>query len=165
LVTTQEGAVIFSKQQPLALAGDTLKIGGYGESEILRVYGWDVRFTDLKIELTTTTTTTTETSAGGSSADIAVASREGVINNISRVSGIGINSKLRNPLITSGGGNTGAGDWTMDAAQKLENGSTLTIENTSRTATVTGNIEIIKAGPKSQRLRFDIEKLISTSAS
>ena len=47
LVTVQEGQVVFNKQQVLALAGDTLKVGGYGESEILRVYGWEVKFTDL----------------------------------------------------------------------------------------------------------------------
>jgi hypothetical protein len=163
-VTVQEGQIVFDKQQVLALAGDTLKAGGYGENEILRVYGWEVKFTDLAIALTPPTTTTTETSAGGSSADIAVTSKEGVINNVSRVGGIGINSKLQNPLITAGGGATGGGDWTMDAVQTLENGVTLTVENTSRVATITGNIEIVKAGTANQTLRFDVEKLLSTSA-
>ena len=164
LITAQDGDVVFNKQQALALAGDTLNIGGYGESEILRVYGWEVRLTDLAIALTKPTTTTTEASAGGSSADIEVNSVEGVINNVSRVSGIGINPALQSPLITAGGGATGTDDWTMDAVQTLENGITLTVENTSRVATITGNIEIVKAGTASQTLRFDIEKLLSTSA-
>ena len=164
LVTVQEGQVVFDKQQVLALAGQTLKVGGYGENEILRVYGWEVRFTDLAIALTAPTTTTTEASAGGSSADIEVNSVEGVINNVSRVGGIGINPKLQNPLITAGGGATGTDDWTMDAVQTLENGITLTVENTSRVATITGNIQIVKAGTAGQTLRFDVEKLLSTSA-
>jgi len=164
LVTVQEGQIVFNKQQVLALAGDTLKVGGYGETEILRIYGWEVKFTDLAIALTAPTTTTTEASAGGSSADIEVNSVEGVINNVSRVGGIGINSALQNPLITAGGGATGTGDWTMDAVQTLENGITLTVENTSRVATITGNIEIVKAGYADQTLRFDINKLLSTSA-
>jgi hypothetical protein len=46
----------------------------------------------------------------------------------------------------------------------LENGITLTIENTGRVATITGNIEIIKAGTASQILRFDLEKLLSDTA-
>ena len=162
LVTVQEGQIVFNKQQVLALASDTLNIGGYGESEIFRVYGWDVRFTNLKIALTTPITTTTE--ATSAHATIAVASREGVINDVSRVSGIGIDSYVQNPLITSGGGATGAGDWVMGATQTLESGATLTIENTSRTATITGNIEILKVGTDSQVLRFDINKLLSTSA-
>jgi hypothetical protein len=164
LITAQDGEVVFDKQQALALAGDTLKLGGYGENEISRVYGWEVKFTDLAIALTPPTTTTTEASAGGSSADIEVNSVEGVINNVSRVGGIGINPKLQNPLITAGGGATGTDDWTMDAVQTLENGITLTVENTSRVATITGNIQIVKAGTADQTLRFDVNKLLSTSA-
>ena len=160
LVTVQPGDITFNKQQVLALAGNTLKVGGYGESEILRVYGWDIRFTDLKVTLTAPTTTTTLASPP----TITVANREGVINGVSRVKGIGINPALQNPLITGGGGATGAGDWTADAAQTLENGITLTIENTGRIATITGNIEIIKAGTASQTLRFDLEKFLSDTA-
>ena len=162
LVTIQEGQIVFNKQQALALGGDTLKIGGYGEGEIFRLYGWDVKITDLKIALTPPITTTTE--ATSAHATIAVASKEGVINNVSRVSGIGINAGARAPFITSGGGATGAGDWVMGATQTLENGITLTIENTGRIATITGNIEIIKAGTASQTLRLDINRLLSTSA-
>lgn len=162
LITAQDGEVVFNKQQALALAGDTLKLGGYGESEILRVYGWEVRFTDLAIALTAPTTTTTE--ATSAHATIAVADREGIINNVSTVSGIGIDPSVANPTLTTGGGLDGAGDWIMSAVQTLENGVTLTVGNTGRIATITGNIEIVKAGTASQTLRFDIEKLLSTSA-
>jgi len=162
LITAQEGQIVFDKQQVLALAGDTLKIGGYGESEILRVYGWEVKFTDLAIALTAPTTTTS--GAVSASTTIGVADTEGVINNVSRVSGIGINSALQNPLITSGGGADGPGNWTADGAQTLESGITLTVENTGRIATITGNIEIVKAGTSDRTLRFDVNKLLSTSA-
>ena len=149
-------------QKVLALAGGTLKVGGYGVSEVLRLYGWEIRLTDLAIALTAPTTTTTEATAAH--ATIAVADREGVINSFSRVGGIGINPALQNPLITSGGGADGEGDWVMDAVQTLESGVTLTVENTGRVATITGNIEIIKAGTANQTIRFDIEKILSTSA-
>jgi hypothetical protein len=158
LVTVQPGDITFNKQQVLALAGNPLRVGGYGESEILRVYGWDVRFTDLKVTLTAPTTTTT---LATTTSTITVANTEGVINGVSRVKGIGINPALQNPLITGGGGTsitTGLGEWEADAAQTLENGITLTIENTGKIATITGNIEIIKAGTASQTLRFDLEK-------
>jgi hypothetical protein len=162
LVTVQEGQVVFDKQQPLALAGTTLKVGGYGESEILRIYGWEVKFTDLTIALTAPTTTTTE--ATSAHATIAVADREGIINTVSTVSGIGINPALADPTLTTGGGLDGAGDWIMSAVQTLESGITLTVGNTGRIATITGNIEIVKAGTTDQTLRFDINKLLSTSA-
>ena len=162
LVTVQEGQIVFNKQQALALAGDTLKIGAYGESGILRVYGWEVKFTDLAIALTAPTTTTTE--ATSAHATIAVADREGIINTVSTVSGIGINPALADPTLTTGGGLDGAGDWIMSAVQTLESGVTLTVGNTGRIATITGNIEIIKAGTANQTIRFDIDKLLSTSA-
>jgi hypothetical protein len=159
LITVQPGNITFNKQQVLALAGDTLRVGGYGENEILRVFGWDVRFTDLKVTLTAPTTTTSGVVTGN--AIIGVNNVEGVIDDVSRVGGIGINPALQKPLITGGGGATGSGNWTADAVQTLENGITLTIENTGRVATITGNIEIIKAGTASQTLRFDLEKLLS----
>jgi hypothetical protein len=161
-VTVQLGSVVFNKQQVLALAGDPLRIGGYGEEQVLNVYGYEVILSDLAMTLSVPSTTTTE--ATSAHATIAVADREGVINNFSRVGGIGINPALQNPLITSGGGADGAGDWVMDAVQTLENGVTLTVENTGRVATITGNIEVIKAGNASATLRFDVDRLLSTSA-
>ena len=94
-----------------------------------------------------------------------MADREGVINNVSRLGGIGIDSSVQNPLITAGGGADGAGTFTVDAVQNLESGITLTIENTGRIATISGDILVLKAGTADATLRFDIEKLLSTSAS
>ena len=55
-------------------------------------------------------------------------------------------------------------EWTLDAVQILEDSMTLTEENTGRTSTITCYIEIVKAGTANQTLRFDVEKLLSTSA-
>ena len=162
LVTVQPGSITFDKQQVLALAGDTIKIGGYGKLFIEKVCGYSVKFSNLAIALTAPATTTTAVST--TSATVTVADREGVINNVSRVGGIGISSSIQNPLITSGGGADGAGTWTVDAVQTLESGTTLTIENTGRIATITGDIEILKAGTADVTLRFDIDSLLSTSA-
>lgn len=112
-----------------------------------------------------TAPTTTTSGAVSNSTTIGVADREGVINNVSRISGIGINPALQDPLITAGGGADGAGNFTADAAQTLESGITLTIQNTGRIATITGNIEITKVGNTDATFRFDVDKLLSTSAS
>ena len=113
------------------------------------------------MELTAPTTTTTE--ATSAHATIAVADREGVINNVSTVSGIGINASVANPTITSGGGADGAGDWVMGAVQTLENGITLTVGGTSRVATITGNIEVLNVQTSSFTLYFDIDDFLSAS--
>ena len=236
LVTVQEGQIIFNKQQVFALAGDTLKIGGYGEAVILKTTGWEVKFTDLAVTLTPPTTITT--GAVSDSTTVGVADREGVIQNFSTVSGLGIgvsNTDTVDGAITAGtkivmdnnvaghmkvddivtgsgipnsstvtvaelnpdGDNVkefsvseavtiddgvtltftpqslpvvtstqadGAGNWTVDRSQVLESGITLTVQNTSRVATVSGNIEIIKAGTADQTFRFDMGRLLSLSA-
>ena len=161
-ISTQEGAVVFDKQQVLAFAGNTLKVGGYGENEIFRLYGYDVVFSDLAIALTPITTTTTAASAGGSSASVVVASRNGILDDVSTVSGIGINPKLANPTVDSGAGAvTGEGTIVLDAVQSLESGVTLTFAGAGQTATITGNIQVLKSGPANQTLRFDVDKLLS----
>ena len=162
VVTVQPGNIIFNNQQILALAGDTIKIGGYGKSLIRDIFGYNVEITDLELTLTVQTTTTS--GVVSNSTTIGVADREGIINSVSRIGGIGINPALQNPLVTGGGGADGAGNWTADAAQTLESGITLTVENTGRIATITGNITITKVGTANATLRFDVDKLLSTSA-
>jgi len=162
-VTAQAGNIVFNKAQPSALADDAIGFYAYGNNKIKSLTGYDVTLTNVKATITKPTTTTTEVSAGGSSADIAVAEKKGVINNISRVSGIGINSSLKNPLITAGGNANGDGDWTMDAAQTLENGVTLTVENTGNVITVTGDIEIKKIGESDVSIVLDIQQFLATS--
>jgi hypothetical protein len=159
-ISTQAGAIVFNQQQPLALGGTTQKIGGYGQGAILSTYGYDVVFSDLAIALTPVTTVTT--AASSASTSVVVASRNGILDSVSTVSGIGINPKLVDPTVASGAGAvSGAGTIVLSSAQTIEDGATLTFANASTVATITGNIQILKAGTASASLRFDIEKLLS----
>lgn len=160
LVTVQAGNVVFNKQQALALAGDALKIGGYGVDKILKVHGYEVKFTNLAIALAAVTTTTT--SASSSSTSVALTARDGILNGTSTVSGIGINPAVADPTVNSGANATGAGTVVLSAAQTLEDGITLTFSGAGKTATLTGEIEILKAGTASATLRFDVEKLLTS---
>jgi hypothetical protein len=159
-VTVQPGNVIFNNQQALLLAGDTVKIGSYGENGVLNTHGYNVKFTDLAIRLVPTITTTT--AAVVNSTSVAVATRNGILDNVSTVSGIGINPSLANPKVSSGAGSvSGAGTIVLDGAQNLESGATLTFAGASQTVNITGNIEILEAGTTSQSVYFDVEKLLS----
>ena len=160
LVTVQPGNIIFNNQQILSLAGEDIEVGGYGESNILNIAGYRVKFSDLKIALTEITTTTT--SAVSNSTSVPVASRNGILDTASSVSGIGINPDVVDPTVASGAGSvSGAGTIVLSAAQTLESGITLTFTGAGQTATITGNIEIIEAGTADTNLRFDVEKLLS----
>jgi hypothetical protein len=74
LETVAPADVVFNQQMPLALAGDTLKVGGYGIEEIKRISDWDVSFNSLKVELNTITTT----KSSGSGTSVVVASAVGI---------------------------------------------------------------------------------------
>ena len=162
VVTNQLGNITFNKQLWKDVDDTNAKhFYAYGPSIIKKVHNTEIILTDLKVELTAPTTTTTE--ATTSHATIAVADREGVINDVSTVSGIGVDSSVASPTITSGGGADGAGDWVMSATQSLESGVTLTVGKTSRIATITGKIEFINVDDTSFTLYFDVEKFLSAS--
>jgi len=161
LVTVQPGNVVFSKQQVLVLADDVQKIGGYGTAQILNVFGWEVEFSDLAIALTSITTTTT--AASQNSTSVVLAARDGILNGTSTVSGIGIDPSAAAPTVASGANATGAGTVVLSAAQTLENGITLTFPGAGKVATITGNIQVLKAGVGSPVLRFDVEKLLTSA--
>ena len=162
--TVQTGNVTFSEQALLIFgSGSTnARIFSYGPSEINRLTGYDVEFTDLAVALTEITTTTTAASAGGSSTNVVIANRIGISDNISSVSGIGIDSSVANPTVASGAGSvTGAGTIVLSAAQSLESGITLTFPGAGSVATITGNIKVNKAGNENVVLRFDLEKFLT----
>ena len=159
-VTVQPGNVVFDKQQKLALAGDTIRIGGYGLQRIFETTGYELLFSNLKIELTTITTTTT--SAVNNSTSVPVASRNGILDSVSTVSGIGINPALANPTVSSGAGAvSGAGTIVLSAAQTLEDGITLTFSGAGQVATITGDVEVVRAGDADATIRFDMDRLLS----
>ncbi len=160
LVSTQPGSLVFNNQQALALAGDTLRVGSYNTQGISSISGYNVKFTNLAIALTPITTTTT--SAVSNSTSVPVASRNGILDSVSTVSGIGINPALADPTVSSGAGAvSGAGTLVLSAAQTLEDGITLAFANAGQQAVITGNIEIISAGIADKTIHFDVEKLLS----
>ena len=161
LVTTQLGNVIFDKQQVLALAGDAMKIGGYGTSKILSVTGYELLFSDLEVALTSITTTTTAASTASTS--VVVAARDGILNTVSTVSGVGINASAAAPTVNSGASASGAGTIVLSAAQSLESGVTLTFPGAGKVITITGKVEVLKAGVGNPTLRFDIDKLVTST--
>tara|TARA_Y100001973_G_C5208776_1_gene343705 strand:- start:10175 stop:12010 length:1836 start_codon:yes stop_codon:yes gene_type:complete len=161
VVSAQLGDITFNNQQALVLGGDTVTFYAYGPDAIESMVGPKIELSNLKIELTKPTTTTT--GAISNSTTISVADREGVINNISKISGIGIDPTVVDPFITAGGGTDGSGNWTASAAQTLESGITLTVENTSRVATITGDIAITNMNAANFTLKFDLEKLLTAS--
>ena len=161
-VTTvvQPGDVTFNNQALLSFAGDTVKIYGYGALHLKDMTGYDVVFSDLKISLTPIVTTTT--AAVSASTSVPVTSRNGILDSVSVVSGIGIDAGAVNPTVSSGAGAvTGAGTIVLSAAQTLEDGATLTFTGAGQVATITGNVAVNKIGNEDVTIRFDLDKVLS----
>ena len=176
VVTTTVGTsadpinITFDEQALLSFGGITSKIFSYGESEINRLTGYDVEFSDLAIALTDFTTTTT--TAPSAATTFSVTSAVGIADDISTVSGIGIDSSAVNPTVTTitnlagtayTTGSTGypAAILTVSAAQTLESGATLTFPGASNIATITGYIKVNSAGNNDVTLRMDVEKILT----
>ena len=79
--------------------------------------------------------------ASTNSTTITVASGDGIVDNVSTVSGIGINAAAGNPTVTAIGSYSGTtATLTVDSAQTLESGTTLTFHDSGETVTISGNI-------------------------
>ena len=160
IITQQKGNFTLNTKVHGDLAGQDSVFYAYGPSAIKKIHNSDLVISDLKVELVPQTTTTT--SAVSASTTIPVADREGTIQNLSTVSGIGINPAVASPTVTSAKAD-GAGNWTLSAAQTLESGVTLTLGNTSRSATITGNIQFKNLDDTNFNLYIDVEKFLSAS--
>ena len=162
VVTTQAGNIIFNKQQTLNNKDTSVRIGSKGELGIFNTYNYNVKFSDLSIELAEVSTTTTSSTIGSASTSVVVASRNGILDNVSVVSGIGIDDSSASPTVASGAGSvSGAGTIVLSAAQELESGVTLKFSGAGQTFIIKGNIDIIKAGTADQTIRFDLANLVS----
>ena len=167
--TTQDGFVTFSEPALTSFAGTSANMFSYGTPEIKRLTGHDVELSDLAVALTEITTTTT--SAPSAATTFNVASAVGIAENISTVSGIGIDASAVNPTVTTitnvGGAtwdNSGAATLTLGVAQTLESGVTLTFPNAGTVATITGNIKVNRVGNENITLRFDLERFLAMQA-
>ena len=165
----QTGNICFSAQQPFALAADAIKIYSHGVQSIKALTGWEIKLTDLKATLTAVTTTTT--SAVINSATVPVASGDGIMDDVSTVSGIGIDPSVVDPTVTNIGSYSGTtATLTLGAVQTLESGATLSFSGAGETITITGNIEIINtnetgniAAGWNKYIYFDLEKFITAT--
>ena len=115
---------------------------------------------DLKVELQEITTTTTSSTIGSASTSVAIASRTGILNDLSIVSGIGIDGSSGLPYVDSGAGATSAGTVVLSAAQELESGITLTFTGSSNIAIMTGEIQVLNSPPSDFTLRLDVDRIL-----
>ena len=153
----QEGYITFNEQQKLALGGDTLKFVAKGMERIKHMTDWDLSVSD--ITLTVTNPTTTTTAAVNSSTSVPIASGDGIMDDVSTVSGIGISNSalslgeevvsiVKSPTVTNIGSYSGTtATLTLSTPQTLESGTVLTFSGgAGRTINVGGKLTVNEVG-------------------
>lgn len=164
LVTvTSAGNVVFNKGQVDALASDTgIIFYAYGVDKIKKMIGWDVYITDLKATITSPTTTVT--SSSGTS--LGVTSARGIMDDVSTVSSINIDSSSDNPTVTAIGSynesSAQTATLTLSSSQSLETGETITFNDAGQTVTITGNIQVNNAA-KDAVINLDLSRFITAT--
>ena len=159
-ITKQPGVATFDKKIKADITSGTQKILTRGASSMEFAKNMKVELTNLEATLTAPTTTTT--AAVADSATIPVADREGAVPNVSTISGIGIDPTAVDPFVTSALAD-GAGNWTVGTdTHIIEKGATLTVNNTSRVLTITGEIEFsnVEINATTQTIYFDLARFI-----
>jgi len=166
LTTVQTGNIVFNKKQVAALANDEIKIYAHGPSAIRALSGWDIELSDIAVTLTKPTAVTT--AAVINSTSVLIDDGDGIMDDVSTVSSINMDSSVANPTVTNIGSYSGAtATLTLSAAQTLESGETLTFDGAGRTVTISGNIIIKKVdqirSDWNGYLYFDLEKFITAT--
>ena len=166
VTTVQTGNIVFNKQQTTALASDEISIIGFGQDGIKSLTGWDIELTDMIVTLTKPTSLVSSTTLN--STTVVVANADGVMENVTTVSSINIDSSVAEPTVTNIASYTGStATLTLSSAQSLEAGETLTFNNSARKITISGNVRVISAGSNPAYwdglLGFDLERFITAT--
>ena len=128
--------VTFDQQAKFSLASQSIKIFTYGPSEIKSLTGYDLEFNNLAIKLNEVKTITT--SAVNNSTSIPIGQRAGIMDGISSIKGVGINTTTFG-TDTVNGAVSGATNIVMDAnvANTMSVGDRVTGTGISSLKTVT----------------------------
>ena len=157
---------MFDKKQAAALDSDQIIISGFGQDGIKSLTGWDIELTDMIVTLTKPTSLVSSTTVN--STTVVVANADGVMDDVTTVSGFNIDSSVAEPTVTNIGSYTGStATLTLSSAQSLEAGETLTFNGSARKITISGNVKVISAGSSPAYwngvLGFALEKFIAAT--
>jgi hypothetical protein len=163
-ITERPGQIIFSSPHTKAFESTTHRFYSYGERKIAQTMRSEsVRLTNLKAEIETDniiTTTISDASADGSTAlnDFDVASINGIMDDVSVVSGPNITISGGEPTVTT---ISSANVTLTPGGHYVQNGQTLTFSGAASVVTITGNIEINDIGDASTTIYLDVEKFLT----
>lgn len=163
-VNSAAGILTFNKPQYKSFESTTHDFYTYGERLIKEhLKAGTFKITNLKAEIETeniVTTTINDVSADGSASlnDFDVTSINGIMDDVSIVSGANINVRQGEPTVTTISSNNVT---LTPGSHTVQNGETLTFSGAASIITITGNIEVDDIGDASTTIYFDVEKFLT----
>jgi len=167
-ITEQGGEVVFNNKQPKAFESQSLRFFNYGEKRMSKVIRGDIKFNNLKAEIESSnviTTTINDASATGLVAlnDFDVTSKNGIMDDVSIVSGANINTASGTPKVTTIASSTGKNLTLTPGSHYVQNGETLTFTGAATIITLTGEFESTDIGDNNFTMYFDVEKFLTAA--
>jgi hypothetical protein len=165
-ITTQAGDIIFETPVGAEFTATSYVFQAYGIPliESLTNSG-GIKITNLKVndgESFSVTTTINDASATGSASlsDFDVTSKNGIMDDVSTVSGTSITSTAANPTVTTIASSTGKNITVTPGGHYLENGQSITFNGATTVVTITGDIEISNVGTTSRNMYLDLDRFL-----
>ena len=159
--SAQAGNLIFNVQQPDALKDNTsVKIYGHGKKNISSLNnGMEVEISNVLLTPTDLTVTTTGSVSSSTTVPI---NNLALVTAGAEISGVNIAFAASNPTVTGKAALSGAGNITLSAAQTLESGQELKIENFTNVITLTGRINVKNFPESDTTIFFDLERFLTS---
>lgn len=165
-ITTQAGDIIFETPVGAEFTATSYVFQAYGIPLIESLTNSEgIKITNLKVndgEDFSVTTTVNDASATGSASlsDFDVTSKNGIMDDISTVSGTNITSTAANPTVTTIASSTGKNITVTPGGHFLENGQSVTFNGATTVVTITGDIEILNTGTTSRSMYLDLDRFL-----
>ena len=165
--TTQPGDIVFNQKQGKSFESQTVRFFAYGKKSMGKVLkGGPVVFSNLKAEIeeaNVVTTTINDASATGAALlnDFDVTSKNGIMDDVSVVSGVNISTSGVAPVVSTIASSTGKNLTLTPGGHLVQNGQTLTFTGAASVITLTGQVQINDIGDNTITMYFDVEKFLT----
>ena len=165
--TTQPGDIVFNQKQGKVFESQTVRFFAYGKKSMGKVLkGGPVVFSNLKAEIeeaNVVTTTINDASATGAASlnDFDVTSKNGIMDDVSVVSGVNISTSGVAPVVSTIASSTGKNLTLTPGGHLVQNGQTLTFTGAASVITLTGQVQINDIGDNTITMYFDVEKFLT----
>lgn len=170
-ISAQAGNICFEESIGAEFGAGSYAFQGYGVPIIEDITGAKgISFTNLKVEILDANvirTTISDASANNinSLSDFDVASKDGIMDDVSRVRGVNFDTSAgADPLVTTIGSSTSTNITVTPGGHVLQNGQTVEFTGAAKIITITGDIAVKDIGFTARTLYLDVSRFLTIAS-